>query len=174
MTPQTNPNPDQDLEQLLAELDAQSLSADLAKLTQSHIFAPPHVDTHILATAADHLQTIQRPASSATSTDAHPIFSWKFSAAISAAAAAAITILVLLSPFSNNISPQIPVANIQPLPEDINEDGSVDILDAFTLARQIRNSTQSLTADLNNDGSVDNADVELITQRAVSLSGGGA
>jgi hypothetical protein len=57
--------------------------------------------------------------------------------------------------------------------EDINRDGTVDILDAFQLAREIKSGkTISAGLDLNGDGRVDAADVELIARHAVSLEKG--
>jgi hypothetical protein len=58
--------------------------------------------------------------------------------------------------------------------EDLNRDGQVDILDAFQLAREIKEgNAQAGTEDFNGDGKVDAADVEILARRAVSLEKGG-
>ena len=58
--------------------------------------------------------------------------------------------------------------------EDLNHDGQVDILDAFQLAREIKNGkARAQTEDFNGDGKVDAADVEFLARRAVSLEKGG-
>lgn len=54
--------------------------------------------------------------------------------------------------------------------EDLNHDGRVDILDAFQLAREIKNGkAQVKREDFNGDGKVDEADVEILAKRAVSV-----
>jgi len=58
--------------------------------------------------------------------------------------------------------------------EDINRDGTVDILDAFALARQLKTRTISNpTLDLNRDGIVDERDMQIIAAEAVKLAKGG-
>jgi hypothetical protein len=58
--------------------------------------------------------------------------------------------------------------------EDLNQDGRVDILDAFQLARELKNGkTQPATDDFDGDGKVDAMDVEYLAKRAVSLEKGG-
>jgi hypothetical protein len=54
--------------------------------------------------------------------------------------------------------------------EDVNHDGKVDILDAFTLAKKLQGRPFSDPGlDINRDGVVDHRDVEVIAARAVSL-----
>jgi Dockerin type I domain len=58
--------------------------------------------------------------------------------------------------------------------EDVNHDGSVDILDAFQLARNIQSGAKPVPeVDLNGDGIVDRRDAELIATHAVKLEKGG-
>jgi len=58
--------------------------------------------------------------------------------------------------------------------EDVNHDGRVDILDAFALARQLKQAKVSdLHLDLNGDGVVDERDMEIIASEAVKLDKGG-
>ena len=54
--------------------------------------------------------------------------------------------------------------------EDLNHDGKVDILDAFTLARQLKSGAPlKSTLDINGDGVVDSRDFETIALHAVKL-----
>ena len=54
--------------------------------------------------------------------------------------------------------------------EDLNHDGKVDILDAFTLAKQIKSGAPLKSAlDINGDGIVDARDFETIAAHAVKL-----
>jgi hypothetical protein len=57
---------------------------------------------------------------------------------------------------------------------DLNHDGHVDIVDAFALARQLKQGgTRNLQLDLNGDGVVDERDVAALAARAVKLEQGG-
>ncbi|MDG1897289.1 MAG: dockerin type I domain-containing protein [Fuerstiella sp.] len=54
--------------------------------------------------------------------------------------------------------------------DDVDGSGSVDILDAFALARRVRRSDADLlTWDQNGDGVVNEADVKLVAMNAVML-----
>lgn len=57
-------------------------------------------------------------------------------------------------------------------PGDIDHSGSVDILDAYALARQIEQGQASKQLDLNRDGSIDQRDIDLIVGQAISLNPG--
>ena len=58
--------------------------------------------------------------------------------------------------------------------EDINDDGRIDILDAFALARQLKSDGKLNPAlDVNGDGVVDERDVTALAARAVKLEKGG-
>lgn len=55
--------------------------------------------------------------------------------------------------------------------EDINRSGSVDILDAFTLARAVEGNSDIDDAwDINGDGEIDAADVDTIAMAAVTIN----
>ena len=82
-------------------------------------------------------------------------------------AAAASLMLLLFLTLPGEKQPTISVAKISPM--DINEDGQVDILDAFTLASRIEHRTLEEKWDINGDGQVDQADVEEISAFAVKL-----
>ena len=53
---------------------------------------------------------------------------------------------------------------------DVDQDGQVDILDAFALARSVKSgSSQANRWDQNGDGSTDQTDINLIAMNAVML-----
>ena len=75
--------------------------------------------------------------------------------------------LLLFLTFPGEKQPPIPAAKISLM--DVNEDGQVDILDAFTLASRIEHKTLEEKWDINGDGQVNQADVEEISAFAVKL-----
>jgi hypothetical protein len=55
--------------------------------------------------------------------------------------------------------------------EDIDRSGTVDILDAFLMARRLETAADRPASwDFNRDGRVDGADVDLVAQRAVAVT----
>lgn len=57
-------------------------------------------------------------------------------------------------------------------PADVNRDGTIDILDAFLVARTVRDRDELPDEwDFNGDGAVDQGDAEWLGQSAVSVSG---
>ena len=138
------------------------LVTDLKGLHKEHIFVPPKIDQSILNAAREHLgETSREPAEKEAA--AQP---WIPQWAPWAAAAASLMLLLFLT-FPGEKQPPISVAKISPM--DINEDGQVDILDAFTLASRIEHRTLEEKWDINGDGQVDQADVEEISAFAVKL-----
>ena len=138
------------------------LVRDLKGLHKEHIFVPPKVDGSILNAAREHLgETSREPAEQETV--GQP---WIPQWAPWAAAAASLMLLLFLT-LPGEKQPPISAAKISPM--DINEDGQVDILDAFTLASRIEHRTLEEKWDINGDGQVDQADVEEISAFAVKL-----
>jgi hypothetical protein len=91
----------------------------------------------------------------------------------------AATAAVILIAFSLDLTKQPePTTNRNPVPAnaqaaDIDLNGRVDILDAFTLARQIENTSHTETNwDMNGDGRVDHSDVDIVALAAVRLDKG--
>ena len=85
------------------------------------------------------------------------------------AAAAMLVAGVLLMDLNRQKHPHAPIA----LKNDMNADGSVDILDAFKLARQIGATDEPDPAwDANGDGFVDQKDVDAVAFAAVQLNEG--
>ena len=138
------------------------LVTDLKGLHKEHIFVPPKVDQSILNAAREQLEeTSREPAEQETARQP-----WIPQWAPWAAAAASLMLLLFLT-FPGEKQPPISVAKISPM--DINEDGQVDILDAFTLASRIEHRTIEEKWDINGDGQVNQADVEEISAFAVKL-----
>ena len=86
----------------------------------------------------------------------------------SVAVAAMVLIAVARFNFMEKIhTPQVAIVG------DINNDGRVDILDAFVVARGIAHHEQLPAAwDVNGDGVIDQKDVDLLAQMAVTVSKG--
>jgi hypothetical protein len=94
------------------------------------------------------------------------------------AGAAAVLVLVLTTAYPTRepsreaaitIQNSGPVSNRAFVREDVNQDGRVDILDAFELARALKRGETAGRWDLNGDGVVDERDVTVIAARAVKL-----
>ena len=87
----------------------------------------------------------------------------------SAIAAAAVLAVVLLRSPMPNAPPRLASG-----PGDINGDGRIDMLDAYLLARHIKDGDRlDPRWDMNGDGAVDQRDVDAIASIAVSLGKGG-
>ena len=62
-------------------------------------------------------------------------------------------------------------ASVPPVAEDIDRSGTVDILDAFLMARTLeRDAERPAFWDLNGDGRVDGSDVDLVARKAVAVT----
>jgi hypothetical protein len=136
-----------------------SLIAGLRKsLSESEtVFVPSTFDNAIERAARAHL-----------SGERAPRFRWMTLLAWVTAATAIIVAGLFL------FLPSRPGTNLVKAPdlarEDINGDGKVDILDAFALARQLRNgAVPNRGLDLNGDGIVDERDLQIIAGKAVRL-----
>jgi hypothetical protein len=94
--------------------------------------------------------------------------SWSLAAGI----AAAVSVAAWLSwPGRPVRQPSSPVFAHQ-APSDIDRNGTINVLDAFALARSLRDSSSTLSADINQDGRTDQGDVDAIANQAVSLKTG--
>ena len=69
---------------------------------------------------------------------------------------------------SNAVSADAELASVAPLTSDVDLNGSVDILDAFAMARQIR-SGRDKSYDINHDGRFDQLDIDIVAREAVKL-----
>jgi hypothetical protein len=137
------------------------LVSALERLPQEPVFIPPTVDEAVLRAAQRHLEGPRQ---------ARPgwfrLMPW-------VAAAAAIVLLTALPRFFTQ--PVTGPARDAILARwDLDHDGRVDILDAFALARELRQGgTRNVQWDVNGDGVVDERDVAAIAARAVKLEQGG-
>ena len=162
------------------------LVTDLKDLHKEHIFVPPKVDQSILNAAREQLEETSREPIEPTAVDQPWIPQW---APWAAAAASLMLLLFLTLPGEKQTSPSAlakasaPADKVALMQEpssptnkaimisrkDINKDGQVDILDAFTLARRIQTGAIEENWDINGDGQVNQADVEEISAFAVKL-----
>ena len=58
------------------------------------------------------------------------------------------------------------------LPGDVDQDGTVDILDAYALAKAQQRGEADLAYDLNNDGQINQFDIDHLANQAVALNTG--
>lgn len=117
---------------------------------------PPELDARILGAARLAYRARQRRSG------------WVRGLAAGLAAAAAIAIafrvFIPAAHWSPSAAPRPQLAQVA----DINHDGRVDILDAYTVARHIaRHDALDRAWDINGDGVVDQKDVDLIAHLAV-------
>jgi hypothetical protein len=145
--------PDNNREKAGRELEAPAaLVSALQGLPRPGLFIPPTVDEAILRAAARHLAPRSQPG-----------FAWMRMARWTVAAATAVVVLMMVVDRGSRFAR-----------EDINRDGTLDIVDAFTLARELaKGGSPDSKLDLNGDGMVDESDVAVIAARAVSLDKGG-
>jgi hypothetical protein len=137
-----------------------TLVSALKRLSQEPIFIPPTADEAVLRAAQRHLS---RPA--ARSLRWLRLMPW-------VAATAGILLLVALPRFYKH-RPHGPGHSVAFARTDLNRDGQVDILDAFALARQLKQGrTAGSQWDVNGDGVVDERDVAALAARAVRLEPG--
>lgn len=162
------PNDDEPIDAPRELIDA------LADLNNERIFIPPSVDESIMAEARKHLGPApvrKKPTN---------LIAWSGWGGALAASVVLVVSLTLRNrqPFDAAQSESTPVAEMASASpvykrEDINQDQSVDILDAFALARQIEGggAVQS-KMDFNNDGVIDRGDVDWIAQSSVKIEKG--
>ena len=182
-----------------ADLQApHELVSELKRLPRERVFVPPAVDAAVARAAREHLggvkaertavhrgllQWLRRQPRAARSESA-PYHWWK----ILVAASAAVLVLALLvyqfsppgrgrtfglwNPFASSgpANETVPV----PLPGNATTQRHMDILDAFTLARQLKaGPVHEPRWDVNHDGIVDERDVRAIAVEVVRLDKGG-
>jgi hypothetical protein len=136
---------------------------DLNALFEPKLSVPPEVDMAVLDKAHQYFDRRRWR---------HRVFRhirlWKV------AAAAAVIILA----FSLNLTQKSGPVTSDSVPVkaravDIDENGKVDILDAFKLARHVESAgVADKKWDINGDGLVDRADVDLVAKAAVRLDKG--
>ncbi|MCA9047794.1 MAG: dockerin type I repeat-containing protein [Planctomycetaceae bacterium] len=180
----TTPEPEEQLPPKLA--------AELGRRMKAPFVVPISVDEAILADARIVLERVSAPsvAESVSPRSAAPRRSRKLTAATVSSLAVALLFMVVINRTQpdRQPGPEYSVAQqtaSERLAEtsdvsaartsvgrrgDLDENGTIDILDAFLLARQINDGRGDFTmADLNLDGRVDLADVDAIALTAVTL-----
>lgn len=143
-----------------------AFSKDLGRLFTPDRPIPASVDRAVAEAARRHLGHSRRR------------IVWRHWA-VPAAAAAAILLATSIWWFNNGTTtPSSREGHIQatvasPSRTDIDQNGKVDILDAFTLARHIESQQPAEVAwDVNGDGLIDRRDVDSVALAAVRLNKG--
>ncbi|MEZ6121813.1 MAG: hypothetical protein R3C49_01405 [Planctomycetaceae bacterium] len=148
------------------------------------ISVPPDIDAAVLNSAGRHLSTVTvaRPAGR------HRLRWAVLSVGTVAAAMLLVTLLprspdmetnrsmarkssadISASPVVAGLSVTADIADAGGFGADIDGSGTVDILDAFVLARSLSRPDHDVRWDQNGDGQVDDSDVQLVAMRAVML-----
>ena len=134
------------------------LRGELSRLYQPSVAVAPEIDRAILAGAKQSLVRRRRG------------WMWASRLGIGAAAAAMLAIalhLFIAAPAAPRQTALVQHPRLSDV-ADVNHDGRVDILDAYTLARKIAHHEPLDPAwDINGDGVVDQKDVDLIATLAV-------
>ena len=125
----------------------------LIQASSKRIFVPPAIDRAILKTA-------ERQFSPAVRGRSRRVWWWT---GLATASAVVVAFTLVTSQWQRVAKGRFAV-------EDVNHDGQIDILDAFALARQVKQGSASdKRLDFNGDGVVDEKDVAAIAARAVKL-----
>jgi len=141
----------------------QALRDDLNALFRAEASVPAEVDQLVMSMARQHFARRIRPRRAL-----------RWIAAGTAAAAVLLVALFLTTHHApQHVTPGEPTLTSAERAEDIDQNGRVDILDAFALARHIQTQDASKTQwDINGDGIVDRHDVDRIAMAAVALERG--
>lgn len=137
------------------------LSADLKALFEPQVGVPPEVDRAVMDRAHNHFAPLQ----SGKGRRLRVHWSWRIAAAAT----------VVIFAFSLDLTKQTgPATDRFSLSEtqatDIDQNGRVDILDAFKLAKHIESTGPAETEwDINGDGLIDRSDVDVVALAAVRL-----
>ena len=138
----------------------QQLRKDLRSIARGHVEIPPQVDHAVLQKAMKALGRSKR-----TRPAVGKPLAW-----IAAAASLALVVWIGALFRSPGSTPQ--QTTLAAIPNDLDHNGRVDILDAFHLARQLDADIAPTLGDINSDGRIDRADVEAIAMKAVTLTQG--
>jgi hypothetical protein len=140
------------------------LSADMNALFEPQVGVPPEVDRAIMDKVHKYLVPLQ--SGKRKSLRIH--WSWRI------AAAAAVIILAFSLDLTNQPDPKTDsflLSETQAV--DIDQNGRVDILDAFKLARHIESAGRTEKEwDFNGDGLINRSDVDMVAFSAVRLDKG--
>lgn len=137
-----------------------ALVAALKNLPPAKVPVPAVVDAAILRHAREHLNDRRKVVA--------PAFTRRQQWLAIAASLTILGVAIFLFTRPNAVTP--PTTKFAR--EDINEDGQVDILDAYALSLKLDEGKTAPAQDLNGDGKVDTQDAEAIAQKTVQLTGG--
>lgn len=127
---------------------------------------PADIDAAILADARRHFQ--QHGPASQRPPRWRRISTWQWTAIASTLAAACVA-FVVWQPQQNHNEQFADAAKFQEFQDsDVDMNGRTDILDAFALARQMRDGVES-GHDINHDGRFDRLDIEIVARESVRL-----
>jgi hypothetical protein len=161
----TNPDPSKNLRTGLQFPD--KLIEDIKNLHKQTAQIPPEVDRTIINRAHEHFA--QKEFNKTKKRRFRLVHLWKV------AAAAAVIILAFSLDLTHKSEQQFSLSSIsyEDQDTDIDRNGRVDILDAFTLAKQIESDRYNeAECDINGDGMVDNKDIDAVALAAVRLDKG--
>ena len=129
----------------------------LRQASSERIFVPPAIDQTILKEAQWQLSPLRRAR-------ARRVWWWT---RLATAFAVVVAFALVTAQLHRSANGRFAL-------EDVNRDGQIDILDAFALARQVKQGSASdKRLDVNGDGVVDERDVATIAAHAVKLERGG-
>ncbi len=147
---------------------------------------PAAVDAKVLALTESSSAPLAARRSHAQRRQTSRLLRWVGAGAAAAAVAAAVLVAIKV-PFRQPAGPgpgvqaqsreavSPPTAVADARPGDVNRSGTVDILDAFVLAKKIESAQNRGPAweDVNGDGVLDKSDVDRIAHMAVRVAGDG-
>ena len=131
---------------------------------------PSEIDHAILADARRHLE--QHGPATLRPAGRRRVSAWQWTAIASTAATACMMLFALRPPQPNPESSVAARSNAASLDDELRRDvdlnGRVDILDAFAMARQLRDG-RGEARDFNHDGRFDKFDIDVVALEAVKL-----
>lgn len=132
-----------------------ALGEDISKLYESPIAVPPEVDDKIAEAADAHCEAVRAR---------RRIRRWGLAAAVAAACFLVVWVYDTARGPKTQPAPRAPIAGVR----DIDRNGRVDILDAFALARSIKQGHHlDPTWDVNQDGTINQDDVDAVARLGV-------
>ena len=131
---------------------------------------PFSIDQSILADARRHFE--QHGPAALRPTKRRSVSVWQWTA-IGSTVAAACVLFFALMPRQPNQAVNIVATSDTPasgeeLTSDVDKNGRVDILDAFAMAREMRDGLSGFR-DINHDGRFDQLDIDMVAREAVKL-----
>jgi hypothetical protein len=127
------------------------------EIHKDRLFIPPSVDRAVLSKARRHFRRFSRSGAR--------LRPWGRWAVLAASLALAVWLVHTRTAIKKTTT-----ASSEIVPGDIDGNGVVDILDAFTLTRLMKHDpSRAQRWDLNGDGVTDDRDIELVALLAVNL-----